>query len=295
MTLLADLADLRRRHGLRDGLQRRFTLWKNRFLDPSTASSLEREIRALGVGPGDLVLVHSAFSKLGYVRGGPQTFIEALTRAIGAEGTIMMPSFPFNGSAWDYASRGLTFDVTRTPAVVGQLQEHFRRQAGTLRSLHPTHPFCAKGPLASELLEGHHRTLNPFGMVSPLGRFVTRRGKCLLVGVGLKNCSPLRVIEEKETYPHPVFQPDTVRLRVIDDAGREFEVETLVHSKALSPLRRTDNLRPYLESEGRLRQGRVGLADTLLLDCRDLDRVLRDLLARGITPYSHLGPRAAEP
>ena len=292
MALLADLATLRSRHGLRRGLQRRLTLWRNRFLSPCTAFTLEREIRALGVGPGDLVLVHSAFSKLGYVRGGPQTFLDALTKAIDPEGTIMMPSFPFNEPAWDYASRGLVFDVRKTPAAVGQLQEHFRRQAGTLRSLHPTHPFCAMGPLAPELLEGHHRTLNPFGMTSPLGRFVTRRGKCLLVGLGLKNCSPLRVIEEKETYPHPVFQPDTVRLRVIDGDGREFEVETLVHSKELAPLRRTDNLRPYLESDGRLREGRVGLADTLLLDCRDLDRVLRDLLARGVTPYSHLGPRA---
>lgn len=289
MTLLDDLTALRSRHGLRRGFQRRFSLWRNRVLFPSTVSTLDREIRALGVADGDLVLVHSAFSKLGYVRGGPQTFLDALTRVIGPEGTIMMPSFPFNDPALDYAKRDLVFDVRTTPAVVGQLQEYFRGRPGTVRSLHPTHPFCASGPLARELLTGHHGVLNPFGMASPLGRFVTLGGKCLLVGLGLKNCSPLRVIEETETYPHPVFHPETVRLRVLDEDGSELEVETLVHSKELAPLRRNDNLRPYLEGEGRLREGPLGLADSLLLDCRNLDQVLRDLVARGVTPYSHLG------
>ena len=286
MSVLADLSETRRKYGLRLGLKRKLNLWKNRYLSPSTVSTLAQEFARLGITQGDAILVHSAFSKIGYVKGGPQTVLDALWRVIGPDGTIMMPSFPFNDPALEYVKRAPVFDVLHTPSAVGQLQEYFRLQPGTLRSLHPTHPFCASGKHADMLLKAHERCLNPFGEGTPLYRLCEIRSKCLLVGVTLKNCSPLRIIEEPDTYPHPVFEPGTWRLPVRDANGKELVVETLVHSGKLAALRKTEIFREPLRERGMLQEGRLGLADTLVVEHRGLREVLLELLAAGITPYS---------
>jgi aminoglycoside 3-N-acetyltransferase len=142
--MFSSLWDLRRKYGLRKGISRRLRTWKNRFLSPSTEHTVACDLRKLGIQPGDIVLVHSAFSKIGYLRGGPQAFLDALSALVGREGTIVMPSFPFNDPAVKYARSAAVFDVLKTPTMVGQLQEQFRLQPGTLRSLHPTHPYCAR-------------------------------------------------------------------------------------------------------------------------------------------------------
>ena len=49
-------------------------------------------MRVLGVRPGQLLQVHTAFSKVGRLVGGPQGLIEALRAALGDGGTLVMPS-----------------------------------------------------------------------------------------------------------------------------------------------------------------------------------------------------------
>jgi hypothetical protein len=50
-------------------------------------------LKQVGIAPGDLVLVHSAMSPLGYIDGGADTVIDALLEVIGKEGTLLMPAF----------------------------------------------------------------------------------------------------------------------------------------------------------------------------------------------------------
>ena len=57
-----------------------------------TPASIARDLTALGVQPGMLLNVHSAMSKLGFVVGSAQTAVDGLLRALGPEGTLMMPS-----------------------------------------------------------------------------------------------------------------------------------------------------------------------------------------------------------
>lgn len=284
--MLESLAQLRKKHGLKKGLERKLDRLRNRFLHPSTRSTLARDLRALGISDGDVVLVHSAFSKIGYVRGGAESFLLALRDVIGPNGTIVMPSFPFNDPAAEYAAKAPVYDVLHTPSAVGELTERFRLQPGTLRSLHPTHSFCASGPDAAEMLRTHHLDHNPFGAQSPLGFICRAGGKCLLVGVGLKNCSPFRIIENPDTYPHPVFEKPLFEFRVRDQEGKEMTVMTLVHSLALAPERRTGVFHPPLLERGMLKEGKVGLAASSVVDCKGLEPLLLELAGKGITPYS---------
>ena len=58
-----------------------------------TQQSIVSTLRDLELSTGDVVCVHSSFSSLGYVEGGPETLIRALEEVVGPSGTIMMPTF----------------------------------------------------------------------------------------------------------------------------------------------------------------------------------------------------------
>jgi aminoglycoside 3-N-acetyltransferase len=293
--MLGDFLELRRKYGARAAIQRRVQLWKNRYMSPSTEKTILSDLQRIGIQLGDLVLVHSAFSKIGYLQGGPSAFIAALKTAVGPDGSIMMPAFPYLGGSYEYACRNELFDVLNTPAGVGRLQEMFRTMPGTLRSLHPTHSYCVWGKRASEIVSNHHLSMRPFGPGTPLHRFIEMGGKTLLVGVDLKNFSPPRAIEDVMDYPYPVYVPETFKLRVRDYRGAEFIVETYVHSHDLAPLRNTHVFYEPLKSRGKIQEGKVGLAKAMYIDCAGLLDHLRELTNRGITPYSHLGQLAKTP
>src|SRR3546814_6502991 len=56
---------------------------------PHTAATLAADLKALGVVPGDVLMVHSSMKSLGFVAGGAQAVVEALLSAVGPEGTVV--------------------------------------------------------------------------------------------------------------------------------------------------------------------------------------------------------------
>src|SRR5215472_13751734 len=65
----------------------------SRGIVDATRETLVEQLRALGVVPGDVLLVHSSFRALRPVKGGPQGVIDALVETIGPSGTLVMPSW----------------------------------------------------------------------------------------------------------------------------------------------------------------------------------------------------------
>ncbi|MBH0208528.1 MAG: AAC(3) family N-acetyltransferase [Nitrospira sp.] len=190
-----------------------------------TQQKIVTTLKNLGLSPGDLVCVHSSFSSLGYVEGGPGTFIKALEEVVGSTGTIMMPTFSMTGSMLSYLESGEIYDIRKTPSKVGALTETFRNWPGVTRSLHPTNSVAAKGRLAHDLLSGHHRSIRPFGLETPFGRLAALDGKILMINTHIH--SFLHHVQDLVDFPN-LYLNETRTARVLDDKGVGSIVETKV-------------------------------------------------------------------
>ncbi len=178
---------------------------------PFTRDSITRDLTVLGVAPGDVIMVHTAFGKVGWISGGLQAFIEALSDAVGEEGTIVMTSQsghlsdpatwenPPVPNAWNEDVRNSmpAYDPGATPTRgQGAVPEYFRTYPGVLRSAHPSISFTAKGVHAAAIIADHTLEAD-FGNASPLGRLELARAKILLVGLDFATCTALHLAETR--------------------------------------------------------------------------------------------------
>jgi aminoglycoside 3-N-acetyltransferase len=136
---------------------------------------LTRQLRGLGVTSGGVLVVHTAFSKVAPVEGGPQGLIAALRGALGPHGTLVMPSMTHEDDQ--------PFDVTASSCIeMGIVADTFWRLPGVQRSNNP-HAFAAAGPHAALIVAPHPLDV-PHGLDSPVGRVYELDGQVLLLGVG---------------------------------------------------------------------------------------------------------------
>ena len=59
----------------------------------ATRQTLCRDLRELGVEPGDILFIHSSFKSIGPVADGARTVVQAFEDAVGPDGLVLMPSF----------------------------------------------------------------------------------------------------------------------------------------------------------------------------------------------------------
>ncbi|WP_431943525.1 aminoglycoside N(3)-acetyltransferase [Micromonospora marina] len=199
------------------------------------AGTLAADLRALGLGPGDVVLVHCSLRALGPVDGGAGALAAALRTAVGPAGTVVVPAqTPDNSvssAAYRAATAGLTdeqrlayedrmpgFDPAVTPSFgVGAFAEHVRRLPGAVRSRHPQTSFSAWGPRAQELMRVHDLDSH-LGERSPLAALEAAGAWTLLLGVGYATCTALHLAEYRSRRPAP-RRP--YRCYVLRDGRRE--------------------------------------------------------------------------
>ena len=180
-----------------------------------TRNDIINSLQTLGLGKGDIVIVHASLSKMGYVCGGAQSVIEALIEAVGEEGTIVMPAQswknldPEDGvhwevaeSDWDIIRRNWpAYDKNITPTnTMGAVAEMFRQWPGAVRSDHPARSVAAWGKHANYLVSDHDLS-NIFGDGSPIGKLYELNGDVLLLGVGYDKNTSLHLADTRAAYP----------------------------------------------------------------------------------------------
>ena len=156
---------------------------------PLSRADLVRDLVAIGVRRGDLLMVHSSLRSIGFVKAGPETVVEALLQAIGPEGTLVVPTFtyPFTQDPT------FVFDPAHTPSGMGAISEAARRRPEARRSIHLAHSVAAIGPLAETIAMSGGASAWDAG--SPMRQVFDRSGRYLLLGVPYQNLTAMHLCE----------------------------------------------------------------------------------------------------
>lgn len=180
---------------------------------PITKKSLVKKLSELNL-KGEVVIVHSALSKLGWVCGGAVALIEALQKVITLEGTLIMPAHSGDYSEpkywgnppvpeeWYQTIRAempaYRPEVTPTRGL-GVTPEIFRKFPNVVRSDHPCLSFAAWGKEA-ESITADHKLDYALGENSPLAKIYRRKGKILLIGVGHDSNTSMHLAEYRADH-----------------------------------------------------------------------------------------------
>jgi len=259
-----------------------------------TLEKLIEELQNCGIKEGDSVLVHSSFSKIGFVEGGPKTFVDALLTVIGTTGNLLMPSSPNAGYQLDYIRNLTQFDVQNDASKMGAITEYFRTLPGVKRSESPTEPVCCFGQKADWFTNGHLGELTPYTQNSPFARLAEANGKILYIGVTLDNAgTSLHVLEDAVTdFKFPVYYPEVFPVSVKRMDGTLVPVSVKVHNPEQSAKRKCDELIPLFESKGVMIRATIGKAKTLVFDASKMLEVMIDAYhTNGVTMYTPTGEK----
>lgn len=126
--------------------------------------SIAADLRALGLGSDDRVVVHSSLRAIG---ADADEVVDALA---GTVALTVVPTFTYDRPA-------------DAPSRTGAVAEAFRQRAGAVRSVHHSHSVAAIGAGADELCAGHE-LVAATDLGSPLDRLADAGGYVLLLGVG---------------------------------------------------------------------------------------------------------------
>lgn len=242
-------------------------------------------LNRLGVRKGDILLVHSSLSRLGYMEGGADAVLEALLEAVGPEGSVGAPTF------WGYSRsylKGQTrYDVAESKSILGAVSEKIRVYPGAKRSLHPTHPAAFIGPASEVLTCDHHLDMTPVGPRSPYRKLVDLKGKIVLLGVTLECVTNFHTIEDEiSDFPVRVYYREPVKFSVVDWDERTKEVVTCCHEPGTERIRRFNKMEAPLFKRQVLKATDLGKARAMTIDACKLHYTLHDFFKMGSTVYA---------
>jgi aminoglycoside 3-N-acetyltransferase len=244
--------------------------------------AIKAGLAELGLGGGDILMVHSDVRRLGRARElvklpncGADLVIDALIQTVGPEGTLLMPALSYE----NVGEANPVFDVRNTRSCVGLIPEVFRKRLGTIRSVHPTHSVCGVGARAAELLGDHHLDTTPVGPRSAFRRLRDCAGKVVMFGCGLQPNTSMHGVEELVQPPY--LFAGTTTFKLIHADGVETTMDCRRHDFA-GWEQRYDRLGPLLADEGmttgKVLGATVHVLESRLIWERGLEALQRDAL-----------------
>lgn len=236
-----------------------------------TRDELLSQLADLGVEPGGVLLVHTAFSKVRPIEGGPQGLIAALEAHLGPQGTLVMPSMSYDDEH--------VFDPHTTPCreEVGIVADTFWRLPHVLRSDN-AHAFAASGAQAALITRPHPLDV-PHGLDSPVGRVYALGGQVLLLGIGHEANTTLHLAENLAGVRYRM----KTRLTILKNGQPEwFEYDEINHC-----CQNFQTMDAWLDTRGLQRRGRLGHAEARLMRSRDVVAVALERLKQDETAFLH--------
>jgi aminoglycoside 3-N-acetyltransferase len=236
-----------------------------------SVSQICSQLLDLGVEPGGVLVVHTAFSRVKPVEGGPAGLIGALLSALGPLGTLVMPSMTSDDSQ--------PFDPEVSPCLdpMGIVADTFWRLPNVLRSDSP-HAFAAVGPQAG-LITAPQPVEVPHGLDSPVGRVYELDGQVLLLGVGHGSNTTIHLAENMARVR---YRRRAQAMIMVDGQSRLVLYGEIDHCCQNFGL-----VDGWLDEVGLQRRGMIGNALARLVRSRDVVGVVSARLRENETVFLH--------
>lgn len=239
-------------------------------MDSLNPKTLTQNFLELGVKPGGVLLVHTSFSKIKPIEGGPLGLISALRSALGSDGTLVMPSMSYDDDH--------PFDKTKSPCPeMGIVADTFWRLPGILRSDN-NHAFAAVGRLAEKIVAPHPMDV-PHGLASPVGRVYDMDGQVLLLGVDHGSNTTIHLCENLAGVRYRRAKYITV---LKDGQPTRFDYLEIDHCCQNFAL-----VDGWLDEKQNQRHRRIGNGETRLMRSRDIVNVVTSHLEKDETIFLH--------
>ena len=120
-------------------------------IEAITKKDIVDKLKKIGLKQTDHVIVHSSLSSFGKVAGGPGSVIDALIEVVGAEGTVIVPTFCDNHEA---------FDSNKSETNLGLIPQIFLEEEITsilfffsLSTMFPMKEYCNCSKITSLMLK----------------------------------------------------------------------------------------------------------------------------------------------
>ena len=140
----------------------------------TSLKDLSQKIINLKIPPSSTVMIHSSLLKFGIIENGIEGLLKCIVESLVGDTTILMPSFTFGFSESRYWS------AKNTKSEMGALTEFFRKQEGTIRTLHPFHSVVAYGAHSKDFSTCN--SLSSFGKGSPFEKLIDLNAYNLSLG-----------------------------------------------------------------------------------------------------------------
>lgn len=239
-------------------------------------------LRDIGIEPGDLLQVHSSLSAFGYIEGGPDAVIDAVLEAVAPDGTVMMPSFNHG--------RADVFDINESACTNGIIPDTFWRRPEARRSMHPTHPYAAIGPIA-EFLMSEHLELLTFDARCPLGKLAQLGGYILLLGCGMRANTAAHVAETMARV-HCLGYRQMPR-KIKNERGEIVGAWSTLWRDGKC-LIEWEPIEEAMRERDQIRDGQIGDAEVHLMRCADVIGATFNL-TQTVCPTCPVRPKPLEP
>lgn len=262
-----------------------------------TLEDIVKDLKLIGIRNNDVLLVHSSLKSIGFVENGAKTVINALLKVIGQQGTLGIPTYSMKGTMYNTCiSKNYTFDLKKSPAVLGAIPSEFLKLKGIYRSIHPTHSISAIGKYAKEITENHHIGIRTFGENSPWSKISELKGKILGIGISLGPTTQYHHIEDimNEDFPVKVKLDEIYELKCKIGKRKYIKVKVQPHDPEVAKLRidqkKNQFIRDYFwelfEKAKILHIGNIGESRSWWMYAKDCYDLLTKLAKLDITIYS---------
>ena len=145
-----------------------------------TKTSLESDLRKLGIKEGDMIFVRISYKSIGKVEGGPKTVIDAILNVIGEKGTLLATAFPKRIRSYKrFFNRHYVYYKGMKP-ITGAIPSVMCSYPNAFFSGNPISTYVAIGKDAEYLTESHTVESESYDIV----RLMIERyqPKCLRIG-----------------------------------------------------------------------------------------------------------------